>query len=107
MLLHLEHECLDIYRRKVETSKRCKADLQLSLAEAKAEIAELASSLGERISLPQVYSTVAILSMPFSLFSVYFIKLRRLLFLIEYITVGYCFENKRDMLKRFSLVWTD
>ncbi|CAA3013762.1 65-kDa microtubule-associated 5 [Olea europaea subsp. europaea] len=53
MLLHLEHECLDIYRRKVETSKRCKADLQLSLAEAKAEIAELASSLGERISLPQ------------------------------------------------------
>ncbi|CAI9769496.1 unnamed protein product [Fraxinus pennsylvanica] len=53
MLLHLEHECLDIYRRKVETSKRCKADLHHSLAEAKAEIAELASSLGERISLPQ------------------------------------------------------
>ncbi|KAL2514737.1 microtubule-associated protein 65-5 [Forsythia ovata] len=53
MLLQLEHECLDIYRKKVETSKRCKADLHHSLAEAKAKIAELASALGERISLPQ------------------------------------------------------
>lgn len=54
MLLQLEHECLDIYRRKVERSRKYKADLLQSLAESEAEIAGLASALGEQISFPRV-----------------------------------------------------
>ncbi|KAI3445184.1 hypothetical protein Pfo_001849 [Paulownia fortunei] len=53
MLLQLEQECLDIYRRKVERSRKYKAELHQSLAESEAEIAQLASALGERVSVPQ------------------------------------------------------
>ncbi|XP_073311976.1 65-kDa microtubule-associated protein 5 [Primulina huaijiensis] len=53
MLLQLEHECLDIYRRKVERSRKYKADLLQALAESEAEIAGLASALGEQISYPR------------------------------------------------------
>lgn len=56
MLLQLEHECLDIYRRKVERSRRDKAELYQSLAEYKAEITALTSALGEWVSVPQVCS---------------------------------------------------
>ncbi|KAK4476668.1 hypothetical protein RD792_015828 [Penstemon davidsonii] len=52
MLLQLEQECLDIYRRKVERSRKYKADLHQFLAEAEAEIAQLSSALGEPVSLP-------------------------------------------------------
>uniref|UniRef100_A0A5B7A2X2 Putative microtubule-associated protein 5 isoform X1 n=1 Tax=Davidia involucrata TaxID=16924 RepID=A0A5B7A2X2_DAVIN len=53
MLLQLEQECLDIYRRKVEKTRKYKADLHQSLAEAEAEIANLISALGERASFPR------------------------------------------------------
>uniref|UniRef100_A0A5B7A453 Putative microtubule-associated protein 5 isoform X1 n=1 Tax=Davidia involucrata TaxID=16924 RepID=A0A5B7A453_DAVIN len=53
MLLQLEQECLDIYRRKVEKTRKYKADLRQSLAEAEAEIANLISTLGERTSFPR------------------------------------------------------
>ncbi|GFS33371.1 microtubule-associated protein 65-5 [Actinidia rufa] len=53
MLLQLEQECLDIYRRKVEKTRKHKADLHQSLTEAEAEINNLISSLGERASVPQ------------------------------------------------------
>ncbi|PSS24380.1 Microtubule-associated protein [Actinidia chinensis var. chinensis] len=53
MLLQLEQECLDIYRRKVEKTRKLKADLHQSLTEAEAEINNLISSLGERASVPQ------------------------------------------------------
>ncbi|KAG8391074.1 hypothetical protein BUALT_Bualt01G0150000 [Buddleja alternifolia] len=53
MLLQLEQECLDIYRRKVERSRKYKAELHQSLAESESEIARLASSLGESVSLPR------------------------------------------------------
>ncbi|EYU26921.1 hypothetical protein ABFS82_02G107900 [Erythranthe guttata] len=53
MLLQLEQECLDIYRRKVERSRKYKAELHQSLAEYEAEIAQVASALGERVSLPR------------------------------------------------------
>ncbi|XP_057514143.1 65-kDa microtubule-associated protein 1 isoform X2 [Actinidia eriantha] len=53
MLLQLEQECLDIYRRKVEKTRKHKADLHQSLTVAEAEINNLISSLGERASVPQ------------------------------------------------------
>ncbi|KZV54430.1 65-kDa microtubule-associated protein 5 [Dorcoceras hygrometricum] len=53
MLLQLEQECLDIYRRKVERSRNCKAELLQSLAASEAEIAGLSSALGEQISYPR------------------------------------------------------
>ncbi|GFP93936.1 65-kda microtubule-associated protein 5 [Phtheirospermum japonicum] len=52
MLLELEQECLDIYRRKVERSRKNKAELRQCLAESEAEIAQIASALGERVSVP-------------------------------------------------------
>ncbi|CAL5379816.1 unnamed protein product [Camellia sinensis] len=51
MLLQLEQECLDIYRRKVEKTRKYKADLHQSLAEAEAEITNLISALGQRTSV--------------------------------------------------------
>ncbi|KAH6819134.1 microtubule-associated protein 65-5 [Perilla frutescens var. frutescens] len=53
MLLQLEQECLDIYRRKVERSRKHKAELQQSLAEFEAEIARVTSALGELVSVPR------------------------------------------------------
>ncbi|XP_022966946.1 65-kDa microtubule-associated protein 5 [Cucurbita maxima] len=50
MLLQLEQECLDIYRRKVERTRKYKADLLQQLAEAETEIAGIASALGEGFS---------------------------------------------------------
>ncbi|KAK6233636.1 hypothetical protein QUC31_006042 [Theobroma cacao] len=47
MLLELEQECLDIYRRKVEMTRKYKADLHHSLAQSESEIANLVSALGE------------------------------------------------------------
>lgn len=54
MLLDLEQECLDIYRRKVENTRKYKADLYQALAEGEAEIAQLNSTLGERTSFARV-----------------------------------------------------
>ncbi|GER44331.1 microtubule associated family protein [Striga asiatica] len=53
MLLDLEQECLDIYRMKVEKSRNNKAELLKCLAESEAEIAQIASALGETVSVPQ------------------------------------------------------
>ncbi|XP_058226076.1 65-kDa microtubule-associated protein 5 [Rhododendron vialii] len=53
MLLQLEQECLDIYRRKVEKTRKYKADLSESLAESEAEISNLVSALGEQASCPR------------------------------------------------------
>ncbi|XP_058079280.1 65-kDa microtubule-associated protein 5 [Magnolia sinica] len=48
MLLQLEQECLDVYRRKVQNASRYKAELHRALADAEAEAAQLVSALGER-----------------------------------------------------------
>ncbi|KAL0464235.1 UNVERIFIED_CONTAM: microtubule-associated protein 5 [Sesamum latifolium] len=53
ILLQLEQECLDIYRKKVERSRKYIAELHQSLAASEAEIAQLASALGERVSVPR------------------------------------------------------
>lgn len=58
MLLELEQECLDIYRRKVENTRKHKADLYEALADAEAEIAELISVLGERTSFSRAKGTL-------------------------------------------------
>ncbi|MED6132585.1 hypothetical protein PIB30_020412 [Stylosanthes scabra] len=47
MLLQLEQECLDIYQRKVEETRKHKADLYKLLVDAEAEAASIISSLGE------------------------------------------------------------
>ncbi|CAL5048302.1 unnamed protein product [Urochloa decumbens] len=47
MLLELEQECLEVYRRKVDLANRCRAQLRQSIAEAEAELAGICSALGE------------------------------------------------------------
>eukprot|EP01018_Ginkgo_biloba_P006073 Gb_25382 [translate_table: standard] len=48
MLLQLEQECLDVYKRKVDQASKSKARLHLALAESETELANLVSALGER-----------------------------------------------------------
>ncbi|CAN7062448.1 hypothetical protein IGI04_016805 [Brassica rapa subsp. trilocularis] len=50
MLLELEQECLDIYNKKVDKTRKHRAELQRSLAQSEAEIATLVSALGEQVS---------------------------------------------------------
>lgn len=54
MLFQLEQECLDIYKRKVEHTRKYKADLYKMLAEAESEFSRLASSIGEHRSFSRV-----------------------------------------------------
>ncbi|KAI4323593.1 hypothetical protein L6164_023186 [Bauhinia variegata] len=58
MLLQLEQECLDIYRRKVEEQRKYKADLYQSLADAEAEVTNLISALGEITSFSRGRGTL-------------------------------------------------
>ncbi|XP_026412901.1 65-kDa microtubule-associated protein 5-like isoform X1 [Papaver somniferum] len=58
MLLQLEQECLDVYRRKVEKASKYKADLHQALAEADSEVANLVSALGEQASISRVKGTL-------------------------------------------------
>ena len=51
VLLDLEQECLEVYRRKVDRANISRAHLHQELAEAEAEFTHLLLSLGER-SLP-------------------------------------------------------
>lgn len=67
MLLQLEQECLDIYRRKVERTRKYKADLLQQLAEAETEIAGIASALGEGFSSFSRVGSCSIISFFFSL----------------------------------------
>ncbi|XP_051122883.1 65-kDa microtubule-associated protein 3-like [Andrographis paniculata] len=48
MLLELEQECLEVYRRKVDEANRCRAQLRQAIAEAEAELAAICSAMGER-----------------------------------------------------------
>ena len=48
MLLQLEQECLDVYRRKVEQASLSRANLHQAIADAETEIAHLTSTLGDR-----------------------------------------------------------
>lgn len=48
VLLELEQECLDVYRRKVDSANIARSRLHQSLADAEAEFTHLLVSLGER-----------------------------------------------------------
>lgn len=47
MLLELERECMEVYRRKVEEAANAKARLHQSVAAKEAELATLMAALGE------------------------------------------------------------
>ncbi|KAK9749290.1 hypothetical protein RND81_02G115400 [Saponaria officinalis] len=48
MLMEIEQECLEAYRRKVDQAYQSRAQLRQSIADAEAELAIIFSSLGER-----------------------------------------------------------
>lgn len=48
MLLQLEQDCLDVYKRNVDQASRSRALLLQALADSKAELANLLSALGEK-----------------------------------------------------------
>ncbi|XP_074565732.1 65-kDa microtubule-associated protein 3-like [Curcuma longa] len=47
MLLELEQECLEVYRRKVDQANRCRAQLRQAIADSEAELATICSAMGE------------------------------------------------------------
>lgn len=48
MLLDIEQECLEVYKRKVDQANRCRAQLRQAIADYQAEIAAIYSAMGER-----------------------------------------------------------
>ena len=48
MLLELERECLEVYRRKVDQANRSRAQLRQAIAEYEAELAAICSAMAER-----------------------------------------------------------
>ncbi|KAK3036137.1 hypothetical protein RJ639_031718 [Escallonia herrerae] len=48
MIVELEQECLEAYRRKVEQASRCRAQLWQAVADSEAELAYICAALGER-----------------------------------------------------------
>ncbi|KAI4330854.1 hypothetical protein MLD38_029099 [Melastoma candidum] len=55
MLLELEQECLQVYRRKVDNASQSRARLRRAIADAEAELAAICSALGERpVSIKQL-----------------------------------------------------
>ncbi|XP_077240122.1 65-kDa microtubule-associated protein 3-like [Tasmannia lanceolata] len=48
MLLELEQECLEVYRRKVDLANKSRAQLRQAIADLEAELATICSSMGER-----------------------------------------------------------
>lgn len=50
MLLQLEQECLDVYKRKVEQAAKSRAQLLQALSDGKHELSNLLSALGEKSS---------------------------------------------------------
>lgn len=48
MLLQLEQECLDVYKRKVNQAVKSRAHLLQALADARVDLSSLYSALGEK-----------------------------------------------------------
>ena len=48
MLLQIEQECLDIYKRKVDQDAKSRAPLLQALADSRLELSTLLASLGEK-----------------------------------------------------------
>ncbi|XP_057951864.1 65-kDa microtubule-associated protein 3 [Malania oleifera] len=47
MLLELEQECLEVYRRRVDQANRSRAQLRQAIADSEAELAAICSAMGE------------------------------------------------------------
>ncbi|KAK1698956.1 hypothetical protein QYE76_015653 [Lolium multiflorum] len=47
LLLELQQECLDAYRRKVDQASRCRAQLQQAIADAQADLAAICCAMGD------------------------------------------------------------
>lgn len=47
MLLELEQECLQVYRRKMDEANRCRAHLRQTIADYEAELAAICSAMAE------------------------------------------------------------
>ncbi|GAB2215449.1 hypothetical protein Droror1_Dr00019834 [Drosera rotundifolia] len=62
MLLELEQECLEVYRRKVDHANRNRAQLRQAIADREAELAAICSTMGERpLHIRQIEQMGAIL----------------------------------------------
>ena len=48
MLLQIEQECLDVYKRKVDQAAKSRAHLLQALADSRLELSTLLASLGEK-----------------------------------------------------------
>lgn len=48
MLLELEQECLEAYRRKVDQANHSRAQLRQAVADAEAQLADICAALGDR-----------------------------------------------------------
>ncbi|XP_078448188.1 microtubule associated protein (MAP65/ASE1) family protein [Wolffia australiana] len=48
LLLEVEQECLEVYRRKVDLASKSRAQLRQAIADSEAELAAICSSMGER-----------------------------------------------------------
>lgn len=60
MLLELERECLQVYRRKVDEASNARARLHQSVAAKEAELATLMAALGELNFQSQVWLELGI-----------------------------------------------
>lgn len=61
MLLELEQECLQVYRRKVDQANQSRAQLRQTIADSEAELAAICSALGERpVHIRQVRNDLSI-----------------------------------------------
>lgn len=59
MILEIEQECLEVYRRKVDQANHSRAYLRQEIADMEAELAAICSALGER---PVLLSKVCLCS---------------------------------------------
>jgi protein regulator of cytokinesis 1 len=55
MILQLEEDCLNVYRKKVEQTTKQKADLLQAMSLGEADIEKILSALGERESFSRVH----------------------------------------------------
>lgn len=83
MLLELEQECLEVYRRKVDAANRSRAQLRQSIADSEAELAAICSAMGE---LPVHIRQVKILANAFKAYSsLLYLKLDQVFKLLSFI----------------------
>ena len=67
MLLELERECLEVYRRKVDQANRCRAQLRQAIADSEAELAAICSAMGERpVHIRQVGNNLQLICSKYS-----------------------------------------